>query len=97
MDYATFMQDPKRERSPEVDFGTQWRNPADPGFTWRVSWIQATGELYAVKLWPKDQEVLVLGRFPTREEVEAFMRGWATGPRYLPPLANPAWFRQNEG
>lgn len=51
-----------RRRSPEADFGVWWRNGSslEP---WRVSYIQATGEVYAVKQRGND-EVQVLGVVP---------------------------------
>ena len=67
---------PCRERSPEVDFGVWWRVPGSP-YTWRVSWIQDTGELYARELVPDSDRFILLGAFPTREAVEARMAGWA--------------------
>lgn len=36
----------KRERSPELDFGVHWRDGRNWP-TYRVSWIQDTGEVYA--------------------------------------------------
>jgi hypothetical protein len=67
---------PCRERSTEVDFGVWWRVPASP-YTWRVSWIQDTGELYARELAPDSDRFVLLGAFLTREAVETRMAGWA--------------------
>ncbi|MDY7079318.1 MAG: hypothetical protein SXV54_20585 [Chloroflexota bacterium] len=67
---------PCRERSTEVDFGVWWRVPGSP-YTWRVSWIQNTGELYARELAPDGNRFILLGAFLTREAVEARMTGWA--------------------
>jgi len=67
-----FFGDEKRRKSPEVDFGAWWgllsRNETGK---WRVSWIEDTGELYAVCRGT----VIVLGTYK-REEVEERMRGW---------------------
>lgn len=67
---------PCRERSPEADFGVWWRVPGSP-YTWRVSWIQHTGELYARELTPDSERFVFLGAFLTREAVEGRMAGWA--------------------
>jgi len=51
MTCEAFLADPRRQRSLEVDFGVHWRRLDDPGGSpWRVSWIEATGELNAVEL-----------------------------------------------
>lgn len=39
--------DKRRQRSPEVDYGCHWRVAGFP-HPWRLSYIQNTGELYAV-------------------------------------------------
>jgi len=75
---------PCRKRSPEVDFGVWWRVPGSP-YTWRVSWIRDTGELYARacpersrrELAPDSDRFILLGAFLTREAVEARMVDWA--------------------
>jgi hypothetical protein len=67
---------PCRRRSPEVDFGVWWRVPGSL-YTWRVSWVQNTGELYARELAPDGDRFVLLGAFLTREAVEARMAGWA--------------------
>lgn len=49
---AFYAGDVRRVESVEVDFGVHWR-PSHSAFqTWRVSWVEATGELYAVRLSP---------------------------------------------
>lgn len=82
--YKEFIHEPTREKSPEVDFGAWWSDRIGPkgerlGPFWRVSWIEATGELYAVSMGTK---LVILGIFPTRAEVEQAMGGWA---RYNDP------------
>ena len=39
-----------RLRSREWDFGVHWRDAT--GATWRMSWVEETGEMYAVRLGP---------------------------------------------
>ncbi len=76
-DYPTWSARPARQRSGEVDFGVWWRL-AGARTTWRVSWIEDTGELYAVELLNKGDgpRYVRLGRYPTRAAVEAAMQGW---------------------
>jgi hypothetical protein len=74
--YAEWIVDPCRERSREVDFGVWWRVPGSR-YTWRVSWVGETGELYAREQGPDSDRFVVLGLFPTRSVVEVRMAGWA--------------------
>jgi len=46
-----------RRNSPEADYGVWWTSPRDPGY-WRVSYIQATGEVYAVLVRGGTVEIL---------------------------------------
>jgi len=85
--YMEWIAAQRRARSAEVDFGVWWRLRPDDRVTWRVSWIEATGELYAREQAPGSDRYVVLGYFATRDEVEAFMDGWAEGPHIL-----TAWF-----
>jgi hypothetical protein len=86
---AFYSADERRRRSGELDFGVWWRD----GSTWptyRVSWIEATGELYAIAQ-AGSRRVEVLGHFGARGAVEAGLRGWANqcgGPNSL------AWVRR---
>lgn len=59
---AFYSENEARRRSPEADFGCWWRDPSSQG-NWRVSYVQATGEVYAVKL-RGGGEVRVLGIVP---------------------------------
>lgn len=78
-DVATFYAgDARRERSPEVDFGVWWTLPGETWPNWRVSWVEATGEVYAVAQTQGDLgPVVSRAGFPTREGVEAALEGWA--------------------
>jgi len=90
MNYGSFISAPRRARSREVDFGVWWWHVENPGGPpWRVSWIEATGELYAVPMaLSDDRPVLVLGVYPTREEIERALAGWADRPTTVGPLVN---------
>ena len=75
-----------RARSPEVDYGTHWRT--EPELEWpmaRVSWIEATGELYAVT-FHEENPVEVLAVIHRRDLVEEILEGWAEGPSILTEL-----------
>ena len=94
--YPAFRDAEERRRSGEVDFGSHWYElrEGEPLLwpTWRISWIWATGELYAVELIPEtdnpNRRYIVLGRFRRQEEVERFMEGWAEKPRRIGILVN---------
>jgi hypothetical protein len=65
----------KRMRSPETDFGVHWREMGSP-IRWRVSYVEKTGELYAVQMG-FSSAVQLLGTFRDVDEVEALLGGWA--------------------
>jgi hypothetical protein len=44
-----YESDERRRRSREIDFGVWWKLGAE---TFRVTWVEATGELIAVRLGP---------------------------------------------
>jgi hypothetical protein len=63
----------------EVGYGSLWREFA-PVPTYRVEWVRATGELYAVELSESDEArdpVEVLGVLWSRPQVEACLAGWS--------------------
>jgi hypothetical protein len=69
---------PTRGRSPEVDYGRPWR---DGGFgpAYRVAWLPATGELFAVRLGPRAAgggRVEVLAHVPGADRIAAMLAGW---------------------
>lgn len=64
----------KRTRSPELDFGVWWRGER-PWPTYRVSWVEATGEIYATD--SRSELIDVLGVVNGREEIEDVLQGWA--------------------
>jgi hypothetical protein len=71
--------DPQRVVAPEVPYGSLWREFA-PVPTYRLAWVPATGELYAMELSEPDEDkdpVEVLGVLWSRPQVEACLAGWS--------------------
>jgi hypothetical protein len=72
---------PERKASPEVDFGVWWNlngdaaaSPLEP--RWRVSWLAATSELYAVELkGSRPDRYILLGYFDDGPDVDAALAG----------------------
>lgn len=59
----------------DIDYGANWHLNALSLFpTWRVSWIERSGELYAVA--QDHSQYLVLGIFHEKEEVDALLAEW---------------------
>lgn len=77
-----YSADERRRRSGESDYGCHWRDSVAPYPQYRVSYIQATGEIYAVQLGGKGH-VEVLGKVPPDEEdpyyktLDCILKGWA--------------------
>ena len=71
--YRAWRGDPTRAGG-ELDFGAWWRMEE---MYWRMSWIEATQELYAVKL-PVGDRFILLGQF-TKKEVGELLRKWYDG------------------
>jgi hypothetical protein len=70
----------KRTRSRELDFGVWWRDHNRQYPHYRVTWVENTGEVIAVKLnnFDEDSESYkILGVVKTEEEIEAKLKGWA--------------------
>lgn len=98
---AWYAERPARARSPEVDYGVMWWDdslvishtlPLAPSYRWpqhRVSWVEYTGEFYALNLVTMTVEVL--GFAPTRLAAEAALADWADGPLGYTPLS---WARE---
>ena len=61
---ALYVDDERRRRSPEWDYGVFWApSPEDRWPRWRVSWIVDTGDLYAAEQAGAGR-VLLLGNCP---------------------------------
>lgn len=81
---AYYADDERRRLSPEANYGVWWQN--FPGFrepSWRVSYVQATGEVYAVET--RAGRVKILGTFPADDVaqgdvyyrgLDALLKGW---------------------
>jgi len=54
----------RRDRSPESDYGVHWRLGGSRASSWRVSYVRATGEVYATRAMRGHDSVLVLGVVP---------------------------------
>jgi len=93
--YKAWISQPERARGLELDFGVHWTlGPGiPPPHYWRVSWIEATGELYDRELEPEGDRYIFLGPHATREEVEEAMAGWAG----LGPKSLAEWFGVSVG
>ena len=55
-----YNDDPSRRTSPEADYGVHWKLDGWEG-SFRVSYVQNTGEVYAVHLGPYRQGALPTG------------------------------------
>ena len=74
--YTAFKSDIVRSNSKEWDFSVQWHRNAHPFERWRVSWIQDTGEIYAVCFTHKYKDsflCILLSKQPTLEFAQAYM------------------------
>jgi hypothetical protein len=65
--------DPRR-RETNIPFGEDWTLDSDPGYRYDVFWIEATGELFAMRAAPVPT-VRILGKL-SRERVDQVMDGW---------------------
>lgn len=70
---SEFYKDQLREKSRELDFGVWWRDGANYP-TYRVSWIENTGEIYAID---PDDKIEILGIIPNEKRTEEVLIGWA--------------------
>jgi hypothetical protein len=62
---AFYAMNPARKRSPESDYGVMWQEAHRTWPQWRISYIQSTGEVYAVRLGKGSGDaVKVLGIVP---------------------------------
>ena len=79
---AFYDGDERRRRSGEADYGVNWTQYGHPFRRWRVSYVHATGEVYAVQF---GGQVEILGRVPPDERglyyqtLDTVLAGWADG------------------
>lgn len=78
---------PERRRSPEVDYGVHWRDGRQLWPEYRVSYVQATGEVYAVRQAGRGgNAVRVLGVVPPDEDTRRETRPWDRAAAYYRTL-----------
>lgn len=66
----------RRRLSRELDFGVWWRKKyAYPNY--RITWVEATGELISVNLAPGISDYEVIGRCKGEDNIEKLLEGWA--------------------
>jgi hypothetical protein len=75
--WAFYGENLMRKRSPEVDFGVMWQDGFTPWPRYRVSWVEATGEFYAIKQTLGTATVELLGVRVGRDAADAALDGWA--------------------
>ncbi len=87
--YQQWAADPRRARSGEHDFGAWWTIGGNPRSypRYRLSWIEDTGELYAVcHDGGKPDRFILIARFPDAESVERALEGWTDITPNLPAI-----------
>ncbi len=73
-----YLADRRRIASREVDIGLWWRERED-GALHRAAWIRDTGELYLVRLGPREAgggAVELLAKIADEDRLERVLRGW---------------------
>lgn len=90
-DIETFYDMRGGQHSGESDYGVWWRSPLEwirapqvergmAGWMqeigpWRVSWVEDTGDVYAIHATGRC--IALLGTIPDEETIERVLRGWA--------------------
>ena len=96
---AFYSENEARLRSGEADYGVWWHDGVGCEF-WRVSYVQATGEIYAVKYhacWCPHGQVEVLGIVEPDPEgsyyqtLDRILEGWS---EYCGRLKSLPWIRE---
>ena len=77
-----YAENEERRKSGEADYGYWWRSPELDWPRWRVSYIQKTGEIYAIQV--KDNGMVkLLGIVPPDDDriyyqtLDRILEGWA--------------------
>ena len=79
---AFYEDNPARRSSGEADYGSWWTEAGKAYPKWRVSYIKATGEVYAVQLF-NPEKVELLGIIPPDDgdiyykTLDGVLAGWA--------------------
>lgn len=81
---AFYDDNPERRRSGEADYGVMWRG-AKSWPLYRVSYVQATGEVYAVAQGGS-REVTILAVVPPDPDNRVETGDWGTGDTYYRTL-----------
>jgi hypothetical protein len=84
---------PERKRSGEHDYGAWWTLDGNPRAWphWRVSWIEDTGELYAVcEDGVHPDKFILIAVIATEKEVECALANWTDIAPNLPALIEQA-------
>jgi hypothetical protein len=76
----------------EADFGCHWTEPGQSFPRWRVSWVERTGELYAVRTAGRPF-LIVYAVIPDRAQVDRVLAGWADAN----PRGGMSWVRRRLG
>jgi hypothetical protein len=76
-----YSEDERRRQSEEVELGDSWTDSSDPEATYEISWIEDTGEVYAMREQPSSSPtatptVQMMGKVAKREELESRLDGW---------------------
>lgn len=72
-----------RLSSPEADYGVWWTEAGKPYPKWRVSYVKATGEIYAHEMTTEGGKVEILGLIPPDDAeiyyhtLDGILAGWA--------------------
>ena len=87
--YHEWIAAPARERSGESDYGVWWHRATQPrGPFWRISWIEATDELYAVQ--EGADNYFVIGLYPNEVAVKGALAGWGQAMQDLDAIVRQA-------
>lgn len=95
MKKSEFYENKERAISPEVDFGVFWMDGKRfPQY--RVTWIEYTGEVYAIDLTPTQDEsnrmIEILGVAKSRATIEEKLKGWSEVP--MSDINSLSWVRE---
>lgn len=73
--YRKWIQESPRLVSEQIDLGSNWTLNHLSISKYRLSWIENTGELYAVNLYTADEFILI-ATIPTEPELDRILSDW---------------------